>query len=186
MKARLALFGLVSAVALIGIAGCSRSDTVAEGVIYYVEYQNPGGGTAGFTRVNDSKAVPGGNGTWDIDAYGRLTPEFLVITRPQRPELGQQVIPVSRLVSVQFGDGGIKEVNEGKQESTEVICKTSGLTRRNCRPLPLKRQKQKLGKHPPPRRGYGGQGKQKCSKSEDTLRYWERVSFGLSDEDSMS
>ncbi|MGA3265829.1 MAG: hypothetical protein ABSE16_03295 [Verrucomicrobiota bacterium] len=114
MKTRLALFGLVSAVALTGIAGCSRSDTVAEGVICDAEYQNPGGGTEGFTRLNNAKAVPGGNGSWNIDAYGRLTPEFLVITRPQRPDLGQQVIPVSRLVSVQFGDGGIKEVNEGQ------------------------------------------------------------------------
>lgn len=99
---------------LVGIVGCSRSDTVAEGVIYSVEYQLPGGGTDGFTRLNDNRGVPGGSGSWNIDAYGRLTPEFLIITRPQHPDLAQEVIPVSHLVSIQFGDGGIREVNEGK------------------------------------------------------------------------
>lgn len=114
MKTRLGLYGLVGAFALTGIVGCSHPDTVAEGVIYSVEYQLPGGETDGFTRLNDNRCVPGGRGSWNIDAYGRLTHQFLFITRPQHTEMGQQVIPVSRLVSVQFGDGGIKEVNEGK------------------------------------------------------------------------
>ena len=74
-------------------------------------YQTPGEHTRGFTRLNDSKAVAG-SGSWNIDAYGRLTREFLIITRPQRPELGLQVIPAHRLVSIQFGDGGIKTVDE--------------------------------------------------------------------------
>ncbi|MHC1768559.1 MAG: hypothetical protein AB9869_30490 [Verrucomicrobiia bacterium] len=89
-------------------------ETVAEGVLYSVEYQLEGGRTGGFTRLNNSKAVPGGNGSWNIDAYGRLTPEFLIITRPQHKELGQQIIPVHRLVNVQFGDGGIAQVDESK------------------------------------------------------------------------
>ena len=104
--------------ALLVLTGCappaSKSETVAEGVILSVEYQMEGGRTGGFTRLNESKAVPGGNGSWNIDARGRLTREFLVITRPQRSELGPQVIPVHRLVNVQFGDGGIKQVNENQ------------------------------------------------------------------------
>jgi hypothetical protein len=96
------------------MVGCGHSDIVAEGVIYSVEAQKPGGGTEGFTRLNESKAVPGGNGSWNLDMRGRLTHEFLIVTRPQHPDLGPQVIPVSRLVSVQFGDGGIKEVDERK------------------------------------------------------------------------
>jgi hypothetical protein len=58
--------------------------------------------------------VPGGNGCWNVDAFGRLTREFLIITRPQRSDLGPQVIPAHRLVSIQFGDGGIKQVNENQ------------------------------------------------------------------------
>jgi hypothetical protein len=79
-----------------------------------VEYQLEGGRTGGFTRLNNSKAVPGGNGSWNVDAYGRLTREFLLITRPQLRDSGADVIPVHRLVRVQFGDGGIKEVTENQ------------------------------------------------------------------------
>lgn len=81
----------------------------AEGVIFSVEYQQ-GTGTGGFTRINTSKAVPGGNGSWNVDAYGKLYRDFLVITFPNKPDLGPEVIPTHRLLSVRFGDGGIKEV----------------------------------------------------------------------------
>jgi hypothetical protein len=37
---------------------------VVEGVIYSVPYQRQDGGTEGFTRRNDSKAVPAAAGTW--------------------------------------------------------------------------------------------------------------------------
>jgi hypothetical protein len=117
MKTNRTIIGLIIA-AISVLTGCaptsSKSDVVAEGVILHVEYQMEGGRTGGFTRLNESKAVPGGNGSWNVDAYGRLTREFLVITRPQRSDMGPQVIPVHRLVSVQFGDGGIKQVNESQ------------------------------------------------------------------------
>ncbi len=117
VKTHRIILGLIIAATLV-LSGCSptssKSDTVAEGVLFSVEYQMEGGRTGGFTRLNESKAVPGGNGSWNIDAYGRLTREFLVITRPQRSDLGPQVIPAHRLVSVQFGDGGIKQVNENQ------------------------------------------------------------------------
>lgn len=104
---------------LIGVAtGCGRpepeSETVAEGVIYYVEYSIEDGKSGGFTRLNSSRAVPGGNGSWNIDAYGRLTRDYLIITRPQSKDLGVRVIPAHRLLDIQFGDGGIKEVNENQ------------------------------------------------------------------------
>ena len=111
-----ALFPIVVAAAIITLGGCSSgnnsSGVVAEGVIYTVEYQMEGGRTGGFTRLNESKAVPGGNGSWNVDAYGKLTRDFLIITRPQSRDLGAEVIPVHRLVHIQFGDGGIKQVSE--------------------------------------------------------------------------
>ncbi len=67
MKASPVQLGLLIATAL-AVGGCGRSDsrsgTVAEGVIFSVEYQMEGGRTEGFTRVNDSRAVPGGNGSF--------------------------------------------------------------------------------------------------------------------------
>jgi hypothetical protein len=111
--------GIVVAGAMIASTGCSPPSsgppaTVAEGVLFSVEYQTAGGGSGGFTRSNNSKAVPGGNGSWNVDAYGKLTREFLIVTRPQSPDFGPEVIPVHRLVSVQFGDGGIKQVKENQ------------------------------------------------------------------------
>jgi hypothetical protein len=99
--------------ALMTLPGCSQSGTgvAAEGIIYSVEYQLEGGRTGGLTRANNSKAVPGGNGSWNVDAYGMLTHDFLIIRYAKRPELGPEVIPVHRLISVQFGDGGIRQVS---------------------------------------------------------------------------
>ena len=97
-------------------AGCdtqaAESGDVASGVLYSVSYTQANGQLAGFTRVNSSRAVPGGNGAWNIDATGRLTRYYLIVTRPQRKDLGPEIIPASRLVDVQFGDGGIKQVEE--------------------------------------------------------------------------
>ena len=117
MKTRSVRLGLLIGACLLG-AGCSPggsgSGTVAEGVIFSVEYQMEGGRTGGFTRLNDFKAVPGGNGSWNVDAHGRLTRDFLVVTRPQQSDVGPLIIPANRLVSVQFGDGGIKQVHENQ------------------------------------------------------------------------
>ena len=88
-----------------------------EGVLFSVEYKLAGDLTGGFTRMNNAQAVPGGNGSWNIDAYGKLYPEFLIITRPKSKELGPQVIPMHRLVSVQFGDGGIKDSEAANRQS---------------------------------------------------------------------
>ncbi len=101
------------------LAGCSQnsdkgeqSETVAEGVIFSVEFKLENGKTEGFTRANSALLVPGSSGSWNIDAYGRLTRDFLIITYPQQKELGPKVIPTSRLVSIQFGDGGLKTISK--------------------------------------------------------------------------
>lgn len=103
---------------VVSLSGCApsgaKSETVAQGTIFSVSYQDEAGHISGLTRFNDSKAVPGGNGAWNIDAHGRLTRDFLVITRPQRKDLGPLIIPVHRLLNVQFGDGGIKQVTESQ------------------------------------------------------------------------
>jgi len=96
-----------------------ENDVVAEGVLFSVEHRLEDGRTGGFTRLNISTAVPGRNGSWNVDAYGRLTRDFLIITRPQRPELGPRAIPTHRLVDIQFGDGGIKTVNESQPAAAQ-------------------------------------------------------------------
>lgn len=122
MKATTTFF-LIACGLICMAAGCGRrepeSRTVAEGVIYYVEYKLEDGRTGGFTRLNDSRSVPGGNGSWNVDAYGRLTPEYLIITRAQHKDLGVRVIPAHRLIEIQFGDGGIKRLDESQPAPPE-------------------------------------------------------------------
>jgi hypothetical protein len=113
---------LVIACGLLGIlTGCSSRDSaddaiVAEGVIWSVEYKLEDGRTGGFTRVNQPAAVPGGNGEWNVDAYGRLTRDYLIITYPQRKGLGPRIIPADRLLDVWFGDAGVP-VDENRPAS---------------------------------------------------------------------
>ncbi len=109
---------LLAALALVGavISGCvqypggTAEKPVEEGVIYAVQYDIGNGQTEGFTRLNDPKAVPGGNGRWNIDARGKLYHDLLMIRFAHTPELGFQAIPLQRLYFVQFGDGGLKQV----------------------------------------------------------------------------
>lgn len=106
-----------------GTAGCEQptaAPVVAEGVLLSVEWKQEGGGTGGFTRINNKVGVPGGNGSWNVDAYGKLTDQYLIITRPQQKGLGPRIIPVARLVDVQFGDGGIQEVDENAPADTQI------------------------------------------------------------------
>lgn len=111
---------LLALATLTAFAGCDRlndaprDETIAEGVLFSVEYRLEDGRTGGFTRPNMAAAVPGGNGSWNVDARGRLTRDYLLVTYPQKADLGPRAIPAHRLLDVQFGDGGIKEVREGE------------------------------------------------------------------------
>jgi hypothetical protein len=87
----------------------ASSDTVASGVIFAVEYEIGDGRTGGFTRVDQSAAVPGGNGSWNVDATGKLTRDWLLIERRGMSHPVIEIIPARRLVKVQFGTGGIPE-----------------------------------------------------------------------------
>lgn len=112
---------------LLWLAGCSVNvdgqgtssghggDTVAEGTIFNVKYDLGDGKVGGFTRYDNSAAVPGGNGSWNVDAQGKLTSKFLVITYANRAALGPHVIPVDRLYEVQFGNGGLVQVSHPDQ-----------------------------------------------------------------------
>src|SRR4051794_23367485 len=92
-KCRTARWACAVCAAILLSSGCSKGP-IAKGVLYSVSYKDPDGKVHGFTRLNSAAAVPGGNGSWNVDAYGELTPDFLIVTRPQRPDLGPQVIPV--------------------------------------------------------------------------------------------
>jgi hypothetical protein len=111
---------LLLAASLLGFTGCnvdfsSRTDAgneggvIAEGTLYSVTYEREDGKHTTITR----SSAPPANGTWNVDAYGKLNSRALVLTYPGRRELGPHVIPFDRIVDVQFGDGGIKNPGLG-------------------------------------------------------------------------
>jgi hypothetical protein len=108
--------------ALLWLAGCNiemggnqpgakGEPVIAEGTLLYVKYDYGDGKVGGFTRVDNAQAVPGGNGSWNVDARGKLTSKFLVITYPSQKELGPHVIPAERLFEVQFVDADSYRIN---------------------------------------------------------------------------
>lgn len=89
-------------------------DSVVEGTLFSVSYDLGGGRVGGLSRGATPETVPGGNGSWNVDARAVLTDRFLIITdRSHSQELGPLVIPVERLYSVQFGDGGVQFTPKG-------------------------------------------------------------------------
>jgi hypothetical protein len=107
MKTHIAILGFTIVAALIGGGGCSRSDTVVEGIVYSVEYQKVDGSKISLSRATRIRSNPNFPGK-PTELYGRLTPDFLILRRPTVKDSTAEVIPVSRLISLQFGDGGIR------------------------------------------------------------------------------
>jgi hypothetical protein len=73
-----------------------------EGPIHYAVYERENGKIGGFTRINDAKAVPGGNGSWNDHCYGKLYREYLIVTKPSNKNWGVLVLPANRLHEVHF------------------------------------------------------------------------------------
>jgi len=84
------------------LIGCNDSDhnenastqVIAEGTIWYVEYELGEGKSTSFTRSKHAAVLPSGGGGLKVDAYGRLTSQFLIITYPNMKDLKEHIIPV--------------------------------------------------------------------------------------------
>jgi hypothetical protein len=90
--------------------GNNSKTPLQEGIIYSVSWSEPDGSIHGLIRSDIASAVPGGNGSWNMDLYGRLYENHIAVTNLKQKSLGPRIIPLRILQSVQFGDGGIKEV----------------------------------------------------------------------------
>jgi len=106
---RASLLVVLLAVATLA-SGCRKVPTsnpvIAEGVLQTVSYQLGDGRIGGLTRLPYAQAVPGGNGSWKVNARGKLTKDFLIITYPDGGSVTCDVIPVHRLQRVQFCEAG--------------------------------------------------------------------------------
>jgi len=100
-------------VALVTFSGCKRqNDTqtsqtpICEGVIWTLQWTDQSGNSHGMSRASFPESVPGGNGSFNMDLYGRLYITHLEIVNNQQRDLGPRIIPFERIDSIQFGEGG--------------------------------------------------------------------------------
>lgn len=75
-----------------------------EGPIHFAAYDVGNGKLGGFVRIDNPEAVPGGNGTWNVDRYGKLYRDYLVVTDLSNERWGVQVIPTSRIYEIHFSE----------------------------------------------------------------------------------
>jgi hypothetical protein len=87
-------------------AAASGHHMVTRGDVLYASFRGPDGKTSGWTSINNSQAVPGGNGSWNEHRYAELYDNFVVITKPTEKDWGTLVIPTSQLVEIQFSGQG--------------------------------------------------------------------------------
>jgi len=99
--------------ALVTFSGCKRqNDTqspqipICEGVIWTLQWTDQSGNSHGMSRSSVPESVPGGNGSFNMDLYGRLYNTHLVIVNNQQKDLGPMIIPFERIDSIQFGEVG--------------------------------------------------------------------------------
>lgn len=110
MKTKIANLLCACVVLVFLCTGCSENQqpvVIQEGVIFTVQWTDGTGRSQGMSRLNLPQSVPGGNGSWNMDLYGRLFPTHLEMVNRQVKDLGPQIIPIQRLDYVQFGTGGI-------------------------------------------------------------------------------
>ena len=99
--------------ALVTFSGCKRqNDTqtsqtpICEGVIWTLQWTDQSGNSHGMSRASFPESVPGGNGSFNMDLYGRLFITHLEIVNNQQRDLGPMIIPFERIDSIQFGESG--------------------------------------------------------------------------------
>lgn len=102
-------FGLGALLATVVLVFVVGERPMKQGVIFSAQWVDSNGNSEGRSRSRFAAAVPGGTGSWGVKMRGRLYKTHLEINYLDRDGPLSEVIPFDRLVSVQFGDGGLKD-----------------------------------------------------------------------------
>lgn len=79
---------------------------IKEGIIWRVIWE--GNSQTGLYREQmPTEPLPGQNGEFGVDMYGVLYPTCLEVRFPNRRDSRTQIIPFSRITSLEFGSGGV-------------------------------------------------------------------------------
>ena len=91
---------------LVAAAGMARAPggrhLIAKGDVLYASFSAGEGKVSGWTSINESKAVPGGNGSWNEHRYAEVYENYMIVTKPGEKGWGALVIPTSQLVEIHF------------------------------------------------------------------------------------
>ncbi len=97
----LALFGGIAGGATVG----AGPTLIRDGWVWFAEWEDGRGGTRGITRAASPEAIPGDTGRANVKAWGRMFTSHIELTYEGRRGFDAHVIPMERIVSVQFGIG---------------------------------------------------------------------------------
>jgi len=90
------------------LAGCDRKPApLKEGVIWKVEWETAGTWTGLFREPRPPNINSNYIGQFGVDMYGALYPGFLELWQVGKQNSLSQIIPLSQVRRLEFGDGGV-------------------------------------------------------------------------------
>jgi hypothetical protein len=109
MKKHIALLGICCLSFLVILAGCDKKPApLKEGIVTRVTWTTEPNSTTGFYRGKmPDKPSPGQGGQYGMDMYGVLYPTCLEVRFVGSQDSHSQIIPLSQIIWLEFGDGGI-------------------------------------------------------------------------------
>ena len=109
MKKHIALLGICCLSLLIILAGCDKKPApLKEGIVTRVTWTPEPNSTTGFYRGKmPDKPSLGQGGQYGMDIYGVLYPTCLEVRFVGSLDSHSQIIPLSQIIWLEFGDGGI-------------------------------------------------------------------------------
>ena len=107
------LFSVLCGLSLMFLAGCGQKPApLQQGTIWKVVWSpEPNSKTGLYREKMPARPEPTG-GEYSVDMYGTLYPNVLILRRLGSPDSHVQIIPMSQIVRLEFGDGGIKAVTQ--------------------------------------------------------------------------
>ncbi len=108
MKKHIALLGIGSILLSGLLTGCNQKPTpITEGTISGLRWVAPSSGDGEYTLSGVGKAIVSKQFRGDVDMYGVLYPTCLEVRFVGDSGSHVQIIPMSQIIWLEFGDGGV-------------------------------------------------------------------------------
>ena len=106
MKKSITLLSICGVLLSLLMLGCDQKPLpIKEGVIWSVSWTESPTIKSGLHRI--TTPLPGRGGSYGVDMYGVLYPTCLEVRFVGSKDSHAQIIPMSQIVWLEFGDGGV-------------------------------------------------------------------------------